>query len=106
MTTKIKCKCGQVYIKPNIWPIKCTCSNTIYENGEYEVYSEDCIHKGEKIGLIDCHCQGTKDLYACSLHEICAIRKLNPGKPTIIIGDKRFKREVKYCSSCQDRRIN
>ncbi len=81
-------------------------SKILSQYGEYVRYdpSKDiqCRNRTQSIGKIDCRCQGNNEVYGCKVHELCAIRKLTPGIPTIKLKDLEIKKDIKYCNSCDD----
>lgn len=120
----IKCdNCNHIYQKPRIWPIKCSCGQNIQENGTYIIaeapkikipeikfdiskeHDYSCIYRKEKIGKIDCGCQGDSSVYQCEIFEYCSIRKLKPGLPIVELNDgsKTSDLNIKYCNLCEDR---
>lgn len=112
----ILCKCGIKYVEPIVLPIKCYCGNTIKQSDEkVKVAIEfknpiliekeySCSFRKEIVGLSDCECLGKKEVFKCELHELCMVRKLKPGVPTVEFKDgSKEKREIVYCNVCQDR---
>lgn len=63
-----------------------------------------CVHRKETLGLLDCNCQGIKEIYKCDLMGMCAIRKLRPGVPNIKLeSGEKISRDISYCNSCDKR---
>ena len=107
--------CNYIYKEPKFWPIKCICGNRIYSDNYEKVeivkskpiifnQDYDCKHRKEEVGKLDCTCNGVKSVFRCELHELCMVRKLKPGIPTIEFKDgSKEKKEIVYCNVCQDR---
>jgi hypothetical protein len=102
MSNLMKCKCGQRYKEPKIWPIKCRCGVVLNE-GDVEVYKEKiCTHRGPEVSKLNCNCQGNLSIYSCAIHEFCMTRKVKPGLPVFIIDGEVMKRDLQYCNFCDD----
>lgn len=65
-------------------------------------YDYPCLNRGQIIGELDCKCQGHKKVYSCNIHTKCAIRKLVPGKPRLIIDQETIEEDIKFCNDCED----
>lgn len=61
-----------------------------------------CTYRGSILGQLDCKCQGNKQVYSCQIYTKCAIRKLVPGKPRLIINDQIIEEDIKFCNDCED----
>jgi len=60
--------------------------------GELETGQHDCIHRGKVLRTINCRCAGNANVYACTIHNECMIRKLRPASPV-----------ANFCNVCQDK---
>lgn len=62
-----------------------------------------CGHRGQEVGDVDCKCQGKNKVYTCTKHGLCAIRKMVPGTPKILLNDgPKIQRQLHYCIDCED----